>query len=124
MSYYVISKLKISSLDIDKSFSSLNNIEIRNIKNHIDLSSDRYSDILKYEFGKYQYNNSKYKSAVKYLSQTSEYADSNLMLGISYFNLKDFKAAKEYIDKIDSNNSNRNLLLGAIEYMENNYTNS
>ena len=124
LSYYVISKLKISSLDIDKSFSSLNNIEIRNIKNHIDLSSDRYSDILKYEFGKYQYNNSKYKSAVKYLSQTSEYADSNLMLGISYFNLKDFKAAKEYIDKIDSNNSNRNLLLGAIEYMEDNYINS
>ena len=124
LSYYVISKLKISSLDIDKSFSSLNNIEIRNIKNHIDLSSDRYSDILKYEFGKYQYNNSKYKSAVKYLSQTSEYADSNLMLGISYFNLKDFKVAKEYIDKIDSNNSNRNLLLGAIEYMEDNYINS
>ena len=124
LSYYVISKLKISSLDIDKSFSSLNNIEIRNIKNHIDLSSDRYSDILKYEFGKYQYNNSKYKSAVKYLSQTSEYADSNLMLGISYFNLKDFQVAKEYIDKIDSNNSNRNLLLGAIEYMENNYMNS
>ena len=124
LSYYVISKLKISSLEIDKSFSSLNNIEIRNIKNHIDLSSDRYSDILKYEFGKYQYNNSKYKSAVKYLSQTSEYADSNLMLGISYFNLKDFKVAKEYIDKIDSNNSNRNLLLGAIEYMEDNYINS
>ena len=124
LSYYVISKLKISSIDIDKSFSSLNNIEIRNIKNHIDLSSDRYSDILKYEFGKYQYNNSKYKSAVKYLSQTSEYADSNLMLGISYFNLKDFKVAKEYIDKIDSNNSNRNLLLGAIEYMEDNYINS
>ena len=124
LSYYVISKLKISSLDIDKSFSSLNNIEIRNIKNHIDLSSDRYSDILKYEFGKYQYNNSKYKSAVKYLSQTSDYADSNLMLGISYFNLKDFKVAKEYIDKIDSNNSNRNLLLGAIEYMEDNYINS
>ena len=124
LSYYVISKLKISSLKIDKSFSSLNKIEIRNIKNYVDLSSDRYSDILKYEFGKYQYNNSKYKSAVKYLSQTSEYADSNLMLGISYFNLKDFKEAKEYIDKIDSNNSNRNLLLGAIEYMENNYTNS
>ena len=124
LSYYVISKLKISSLDIDKSFSSLNNIEIRNIKNHIDLSSDRYSDILKYEFGKYQYNNSKYKSAVKYLSQTSDYADSNLMLGISYFNLKDFQVAKEYIDKIDSNNSNRNLLLGAIEYMEDNYINS
>ena len=46
------------------------------------------------------------------------------MLGISYFNLKDFKAAKEYIEKIDPYNSNRNLLLGAIEYMENNYFNS
>ena len=115
LSYYVISKLKISSLELGKSFISLNNIEIRNIKNYVDLSSDRYSDILKYEFGKYQYNNSKYKSAVKYLSKTSEYFDTDLMLGISYFNLKDFKAAKEYIEKIDPYNSNRNLLLGAIE---------
>ena len=125
VAYYIISKLKSNSNNKQtKSNPDLN--AFRKIaENYIITNNNNYKSLLLYEFGKYEYNERRYRSAINYFLQINKNDEINYIVGLSYFNLQKYDDAKNYLLLINNNYINdKNFILGVIEYYENDFSKS
>ena len=125
VAYYIVSKLK-SNFKNEQTKSNPDLITFRKLaEDYINNNNNNFKSFLKYEYGKYEYNEERYSSAINYFSQIDGNDEINYMIGLSYFNLRDYVSAKEYLLLINENyNNDRNFILGVIEYYENDFSKS
>ena len=125
VAYYIVSKLK-SNFKNEQTKSNPDLIIFRKLaEDYINNNNNNFKSILIYEYGKYEYNEGRYRSAINYFSQIKRNDEINYMIGLSYFNLRNYVSAKEHLLLINENyNNDRNFILGVIEYYENNFSKS
>lgn len=124
VSQYIISLLK-------SNFNSNGIIPTRRLKllrdkieNYIITNNSDTREILFYEFGKSEFNIDRFKSSIKFLEKIEPKTDEvNYLIGVAYFNDRNYIASKDYISKVEALDfaDNANYFLGVISYLEDNF---
>ena len=125
VSNYIISLL-------NSNFNSKSNLPSRKLKplkakieNYILLNRNSTRSYLLKEYGKFEFNRGGYKSSTKFLELLeNKDTESKYILGLSYFNDKDYSNSKLYLDALSDEKyvNNKNYLLGVIAYLNNNFS--
>ena len=122
VSNYIISLL-------NSNFNSKSNLPSRKLKplktkieNYILLNRNSTRSFLLKEYGKFEFNRGRYKSSIKFLEELqNKDPESNYLLGLSYFNDKNYSESKLYLDALSDEKyvNDKNYLLGVIAYLDN-----
>ena len=95
------------------------------IENYILLNRKSTRSFLLKEYGKFQFNQGRFKSSVKFLELLdNKDSESNYLLGLSFFNDKNYSDSKKYLDLLNDKKylNDKNYLLGVIAYLNNNFS--
>ena len=97
------------------------------IENYILINRKSTRSFLLKEYGKFQFNQGRFKSSIKFLELLDKKdSESNYLLGLSLFNDKNYSDSKKYLDLLMDKKylNDKNYLLGVIAYLNNNFTES
>ena len=127
VSNYIVSLLN-SNFNSKSSLPSRKLKPLKNkIENYILLNRKSTRSFLLKEYGKFQFNQGKFKLSIKFLELLDKKdSESNYLLGLSLFNDKNYSDAKKYLDLLNDDKylNDKNYLLGVIAYLNNNFKES
>ena len=127
VSNYIVSLLN-SNFNYKSSLPSRKLKPLKNkIENYILLNRKSTRSFLLKEYGKFQFNQGKFKLSIKFLELLDKKdSESNYLLGLSLFNDKNYSDAKKYLDLLNNEKylNDKNYLLGVIAYLNNNFKES
>ena len=127
VSNYIVSLLN-SNFNYKSSLPSRKLKPLKNkIENYILLNRKSTRSFLLKEYGKFQFNQGKFKLSIKFLELLDKKdSESNYLLGLSLFNDKNYSDAKKYLDLLKNEKylNDKNYLLGVIAYLNNNFKES
>ena len=127
VSNYIVSLLN-SNFNYKSSLPSRKLKPLKNkIENYILLNRKSTRSFLLKEYGKFQFNQGKFKLSIKFLELLDKKdSESNYLLGLSLFNDKNYSDAKKYLNLLNNEKylNDKNYLLGVIAYLNNNFKES
>ena len=127
VSNYIVSLLN-SNFNYKSSLPSRKLKPLKNkIENYILLNRKSTRSFLLKEYGKFQFNQGKFKLSIKFLELLDKKdSESNYLLGLSLFNDKNYYDAKKYLNLLNNEKylNDKNYLLGVIAYLNNNFKES
>jgi len=127
VSNYIVSLLN-SNFNSKSSLPSRKVKPLKNkIENYILLNRNSTRSFLLKEYGKFQFNQGRFKSSIKFLELLeNKDSESNYLLGLSLFNVKNYSDSKLYLNQLNNVKylNDKNYLLGVIAYLNNDFAKS